>query len=92
MIAQGDWKMIAYPAANKLRLFNTAKDPHEMHDLADNPEYAAKLKALKAEFKVLQKEMGDELDIDNPVPAKVKPRKMRKGKKSNKGGKEGIAS
>ncbi len=92
MIAQGDWKMISYPAAKKLRLFNTAKDPHEMHDLAGNPEYAAKLKALKAELKVLQKEMGDELDIDNPVPAKVKPRKMRKGKKSNKGEKERIPS
>ncbi len=47
MIAKGDWKMISYPKAQVLRLFNTAKDPDAMHDLAGKPDYAAKLKELK---------------------------------------------
>lgn len=67
MILKGDWKLISYPhAEKKLRLFNIAKDTQEMTDQADNPEYAAKLKELKAELKELQKEMGDKFDIDNP--------------------------
>ncbi len=80
MIAKGDWKLISYPKAQVLRLFNTAKDPDEMHDLAGKPEYAAKLKELKAGLKVLQKEMGDNLDIDNPAPDKS-ARKKKKNKK-----------
>ena len=85
MIAKGDWKMISYPKAQVLRLFNTAKDPDEMNDLAGKPEYAAKLKELKDEFKVLQKEMGDTLDIDNPVASKApKKEKKNKGKKNKK--------
>lgn len=71
IIAKGDWKLIFYPTIGKLRLFNTAKDPHEMRDLAENPEHATKLKELKVELKELQQAMGDKLDIDRPVkPAK----------------------
>lgn len=79
MIAKGDWKMISYPKAQVIRLFNTAKDPDEMVDLAGKPEYAAKLKELKAEFKELQKQMGDKLDIDNPTASKG-PQKDKKNK------------
>jgi len=72
MIAKGDWKLIFYPKAQVVRLFNTHKDPDEMIDLAGKPEYSAKLKELKVEFQELQKEMGDTLDIDHPAPAKPK--------------------
>ncbi|MBT8044708.1 MAG: sulfatase-like hydrolase/transferase [Verrucomicrobiae bacterium] len=76
MIAKGDWKLIFYPTAQVMRLFNTRKDPFEMNDLAKKPEFAAKLKELKTEFEALQKEMGDTLDVDHPVT----PKKRRRGK------------
>ena len=84
MISKGDWKLIFYPKAQVVRLFNTDKDPDEMIDLAGKPEYAAKIKELKAEFLELQKEMGDTLDVDNPAPDKPKSRKTKKNKKQKK--------
>lgn len=44
---QGDWKIMHYPNVPVYRLFNVAKDPNEMNDLADNPEYAAQLEKMK---------------------------------------------
>jgi choline-sulfatase len=65
MIIQDQWKAIFYPKAEKkMRLFNMEKDPEEMNDLIDNPEYAKVAKQLKAEFLKLQKEMSDTLSID----------------------------
>ncbi|NWK55224.1 sulfatase-like hydrolase/transferase [Verrucomicrobiaceae bacterium N1E253] len=64
MISMGGWKMIYYPKIKKFRLYNVKKDPDEMVDQADNPEYAGKLKELKKAFKELQKEMDDSLQID----------------------------
>jgi choline-sulfatase len=79
MILEGNWKLIFYPfASQKMRLYNVKKDPDEMNDLSKNPEYAAKMAELKAEFKILQKEMGDTLDLDNPVVPKKKSRKRKK--------------
>lgn len=65
MILKDNWKLIFYPhAAKKMRLFNIDKDPHEMNDLIDNPEYGTKIQELKSEFAELQREMGDFLDVD----------------------------
>ena len=76
MILKGDWKLICYPHAEKnLRLYNIAKDTQEMTDQADSPEYATKLKELKAELKQLQNEMDDNLDIDNPGVFKATEKK-----------------
>jgi len=72
MIKQGDYKLIMYPKAHVVRLYNMAKDPDEMNDLAGNPEYAPVLARLKKEFKKLQVEMDDSLDVDNPVSQKKK--------------------
>lgn len=66
MILEDGWKLIAYPKAQKLLLFNTRKDPLEMHDLSTNPEYAPKLKKMKKALQSLQKQMDDPLDIDDP--------------------------
>ena len=38
------------------------KDPYEMNDLADSPEYREKVKTLFADLLELQKTMGDKLD------------------------------
>jgi len=79
MIIKDDWKLIFYPTAEKkMRLFHLNKDPYEMNDQIDNPEYAAVVKSLRAEFVELQQEMGDTLDVDHPKP--------RRGKPANKSG------
>jgi choline-sulfatase len=80
MMIKGDYKLIIYPAIKKMLLFNMKKDPDEMNDLSDNPEYSTLLKSMKSEFKELQQEMGDDLDIDRPAPKKGS-RKNHKRKK-----------
>ncbi len=75
MINAGDYKLIMYPQAKVVRLYNVAKDPEEMNDLAANPEYAQVLARLKSDFKELQKEMGDTLDVDHPAPRKPSKKK-----------------
>ena len=83
MIKKGDWKLFFYPRAEKkMRLFNVADDPLEMKDLIDNPEYASLIAELKAEFKELQKEMADNLDVENPVAQKSgKPQRRKPAQK-----------
>ena len=65
------WKLIRYPLVDRTQLFDLAADPHELNNLADKPEHAAKLAELTA---MLEKEMaahGDRypLKIANPKPA-----------------------
>ncbi|MCM8531738.1 MAG: sulfatase-like hydrolase/transferase [Lentisphaeraceae bacterium] len=79
MVIKDDWKLIMYPyAKKKMRLYNLAKDPDEMNDVIDNPEYKTVVAGLKKEFKTLQKEMGDDLDVDNPGPMKKAKKKKKK--------------
>lgn len=80
MIRKGDWKLIFYPRAEKkMRLFNLAKDPQEKNDLIDDSQYASVIKRLKGEFLELQKEMGDDFDLDAPAaPLRRKPQKAAK--------------
>jgi arylsulfatase A-like enzyme len=63
MITKDGWKLIHYPTIGVNRLYNLQADPHEMSDLAKNPEYAPKLNELMADFKTLAKEMGDKLEL-----------------------------
>lgn len=59
-----DYKMIIYPKANKVRLFDMKKDPLEKYDLAENKEeYKKVLKKLFKEYRRLQKRMNDPVDI-----------------------------
>jgi choline-sulfatase len=59
MLIKGDWKIIAYPTAGVIRLFNLAEDPQEMNDLAGNPKYAAKLKELRSQLEMHMDYLGD---------------------------------
>ena len=60
-----DYKMIIYPKANVVRLYDMKKDPFEKNDLAENKEESrAILTELFQEFSLLQKEMNDPLDIE----------------------------
>ena len=64
MVRLGDFKLIAYPKSKTLLLFDLKNDPHETVNLADNPDYAPKLKELLAELSQLQKDSGDPLTLD----------------------------
>lgn len=65
MVRQDDFKLIAYPSAGVLRLFNLEKDPFEMKDLANEPEYQNKKELMLKQLIDLQEEMND------PFPLQV---------------------
>ncbi|WP_341224743.1 sulfatase-like hydrolase/transferase [uncultured Arcticibacterium sp.] len=63
MVRKDNFKLIAYPKAKKLRLFDLKNDPNELNDLAENPDYQTKVKELFAELEKLQGHYNDELDL-----------------------------
>lgn len=63
------WKLILYPKIKKIRLFHVTEDPHEMHDLAEAPGQAGRIRELFAELTRWQKETGDALDLKAAYPA-----------------------
>jgi arylsulfatase A-like enzyme len=65
MIRIGDYKLIVYPRAGVKKLFNLAKDPHEVNDLANLPEQKERVDELFNQLVELQKEMGDDLDLES---------------------------
>jgi arylsulfatase A-like enzyme len=70
MIRKDGFKLIAYPNANKVLLFDLKKDPLEMNDLSEKPEYASKVKEMFDDLLKLQKSMDDDLDL-KPLYKKV---------------------
>jgi arylsulfatase A-like enzyme len=69
------WKLIRYPLINKTQLFDLAHDPHELHDLAECPEHAAKVQELLALLAQQQKIYADvvPLTVAKPQPAAWTP-------------------
>jgi choline-sulfatase len=63
MIRVGDMKLIWYPDPNVFLLFDLAKDPHEMQNLAGDPAYKEALSTLKHRLASMQKEMNDPLPL-----------------------------
>ncbi len=63
MIRNKKYKMLIYPVANLVRLFDMENDPFEMHDLASEPKYKPVMDELFVEFKKLQTEVSDPLDV-----------------------------
>ena len=49
-LATRDWKLICYPKVNRTQLFYLRDDPYEIRDLAEKPQYAARVVALTAEL------------------------------------------
>ena len=70
MIRVGDYKLMAYPQARRLRLFNVAEDPHEMNDLAGHPGQWPRIRIMFGQLTRLQAEMNDPLDL-KPYFAKL---------------------
>lgn len=64
MIRTDGFKLIAYPRAKKLRLFDMKNDPLEMNDLSDNAKYKAEKDKLWDALLLLQKEMNDPLNLE----------------------------
>ena len=69
------WKLIRYPLVDRTQLFDLSSDPHELVNLADKPEHAAKIAELTA---LLTKEMASYADtaplkVANPKPAEWTP-------------------
>ncbi|BDS05869.1 choline-sulfatase [Oceaniferula spumae] len=79
MILKDDWKIIAYPQLKKVKLFNIAKDPHEMTDLSNNPEYAAKLQELTQALEDTMDQMDDPMESLTKANAPEAPKKKKKG-------------
>lgn len=63
MIKVDGYKLIVYPKANAVRLYNLNEDPNEMNDLATQSSYQSKAKSLFKKLMVKQKEMNDPLDL-----------------------------
>ncbi|HCS54986.1 sulfatase-like hydrolase/transferase [Rubinisphaera sp.] len=64
------WKLCVYPQINFQQLFDLKNDPHEMHNLAEIPEYAMQKSKMLELMKTWQSEVGDEqtLTVKNPQP------------------------
>ena len=68
MVIEDGWKLIAYPAAKAVRLYHLSEDPQEMHDLAEDPAQAKRIKTLFASLRRLQADLDDELDLTKAFP------------------------
>ncbi|MCG6155103.1 sulfatase-like hydrolase/transferase [Rubinisphaera margarita] len=64
------WKLCVYPKINFQQLFDLQNDPHEQHNLADDPKYAAHKERLMSKLEQWQEKMGDEtpLSVEKPAP------------------------
>jgi arylsulfatase A-like enzyme len=69
------WKLIRYPQVNVTQLFDLQSDPHELKNLANEPEYADKVEEMLALLTKAQKQYGDAcpLTVANPKPVKWTP-------------------
>lgn len=65
MLRKDGFKLLIYPKIDKVLLFDMERDPKEMNDLANNPEYSKKVETLFADLLELQKTMDDKLELEN---------------------------
>ncbi|MCF7567865.1 sulfatase-like hydrolase/transferase [Sabulilitoribacter arenilitoris] len=65
MIRKDNYKLILYPKAKQMLLYNLNEDPLELNDLAKDAENLDKIKSLFIDLIQLQKEKGDALDLES---------------------------
>ena len=65
MIRAGGYKLIVYPKAGVLKLFNLTADPEEITDLSEEPGQQERVSNMFRKLEQLQEEMGDTLDLGN---------------------------
>jgi arylsulfatase A-like enzyme len=62
------YKLVYFNKIDQWELFDLRKDPHELKNVAADPEYAGTLKALKAEMYRLKKELKDDDRFEKELP------------------------
>ena len=74
------WKLIRYPLVDRTQLFDLRADPHEIVNLTNKPEYAAKVAELTSQLQTEMIRNGDGalLTVPNPRPAEWTPPKRPK--------------
>ena len=65
MIRVDDYKLIVYPKAGVIKLFDLINDPSEQHNLAGARAQKERVNILFGKLQELQVEMGDTLDLSN---------------------------
>lgn len=68
MVRTDKHKLILYPKARKVLLFDLIKDPEEQNDVSDVAAYAGVRKSLLKELVRQQKELKDPLDVSPLFP------------------------
>lgn len=68
MVIDGNHKMILYPAARTVLLFDLAKDPLELRDLSGEADSTPLQRRLFTRLRALQKQTGDTLDLGKSYP------------------------
>ncbi len=85
MVLDDKYKMIIYPAANVVRLYDVVNDPAEINDLAEKKgQHVETLNTMLAKLEKLQKELNDPIDITeafNNFMNDVKPAPLKEAKK-----------
>ena len=61
-------KLIVYPEINTSQLFDLARDPGELHDLANDPQHAREHSRLYDLLRDWQKKLGDSQPLSSPSP------------------------
>jgi choline-sulfatase len=67
-VTDDGYKLILYPKAEAVLLFDLKNDPGEMKNLAEDPAQADRVKALFHTLLELQEENGDKLDLRTVYP------------------------
>jgi len=65
MIRKDGYKLLVYPGAKKVKLFDMNNDPEEMNNLATDKKYTSKITSLYTDLLKLQIEMKDPLKLKN---------------------------
>ena len=67
MVRTERYKLIVYPKAPKVLLFDLKKDPDEIHDISDQGSYKNVLQGMKARLIRQQQQLKDTLDLTNAL-------------------------
>ena len=63
MVRKDGYKLIVYPKARKMLLFNLTSDPEEITNLADKPAFRERKNELFTQLLALQKQYADTLNL-----------------------------
>ncbi len=63
MIRVDDYKLILYPEAGVVKLFDLKNDPNEIKDISSIPRHNERIRSMYQKLEALQVTMGDTLDL-----------------------------